>query len=161
MRSRMAWPRRRPETERTRPQTRSDGRPAFRTPRRATDGRSRATSQWVADHVQPERRHHPPGGSCLRRWLLRRVRKSTAQRYYQLLSGHAATGSFLHDRMTGPQWLGSDVCWWCNCGKRQTRHHLFPECRAWAPQIRRLWKRVGKDCHWEHLRAPSVRLRFI
>ena len=26
-----------------------------------------------------------------------------------------------------------------------------------APQIRRLWRRVGKDCHWEHPREPSVR----
>ena len=122
--------------------------------RRATEGRARATSQWVADHVRPERRYHPPSGSGLRRRLLRQVRKSTAQRYYQLLSGHAAIGSFLHDRMTGPQTLEPDECWWCNCGKRQTRHHLFTECRAWAPQIRRLWKRIGKDCHWEH---PLVR----
>ena len=33
-------------------------------------------------------------------------------RYYQLLSGHAAIESFLHDRMTGPQRLDSDKCWW-------------------------------------------------
>ena len=30
-------------------------------------------------------------------------------------------------------------------GRRQSRRHLFTECRAWAPQIRRLWRRVGKD----------------
>ena len=28
-------------------------------------------------------------------------------------------------------------------GKRQTRHHPFTECRAWAPQIRRLWRDIG------------------
>ena len=44
--------------------------------------------------------------SGLRRRMLRRVRKSIAQRYYQLLSGHAAIGSFLHDLMAGPQRLG-------------------------------------------------------
>ena len=49
--------------------------------RRATEGRARATSQWVMDHVRPERRYHPPGSSGLRRRMLRRVRKSTAQRY--------------------------------------------------------------------------------
>ena len=50
-----------------------------------------------------------------------------------------------------------DECWWCNCGKRQSRHHIFTECRAWASQIRVLWKRIGKDCRWEHTRAPSMR----
>ena len=49
---------------------------------------------------------------------MRRVPKSVAQRYYQRLSVHAATGSFLHDRMTGPQRLETDECWWCNCGRR-------------------------------------------
>ena len=39
-------------------------------------------------------------------------------------------------------------------GSRAT--NLFAECRAWT-QIRRLWRRVGKDCGWKHLRAPSVR----
>ena len=31
-------------------------------------------------------------------------------------------------------------------------------CRACAPQIKRLWERVGKDCEWESPRAPAVRL---
>ena len=30
-------------------------------------------------------------------------------------------------------------------------------CRAWAPQIRALWKRIGEDCRWGHPRAPSMR----
>ena len=25
------------------------------------------------------------------------------------------------------------------------------------PQIRELWRRVGKDCGWEHPRAPALR----
>ena len=78
--------------------------------RRATERRTQATTQWVRDHVRPERRYHPPGGSGLRRRMLRRVPKSVAQWYYQLLSGHAAIGSFLHDRMTGPQRLETDEC---------------------------------------------------
>ena len=72
-------------------------------------------------------------------------------------SGHAATGSFLHDRMSGPQRLETDECGWCNSGRRQSRYHLFTECRAWAPQIRGLWRKVGKDCGWEHPRAPALR----
>ena len=81
----------------------------------------------------------PPGGTGLHRRALRRVWEPLAGRYYQLLSGHAAIGSFLHDRMTGSQRLESDECWWYNCGKRQTRHRLFTERRAWAPRIRRLF----------------------
>ena len=111
-----------------------------------TEGRSKATVQWIKDHVRESRRYHPPAGKGFGRRALRRVRKTTAQRYYQLLTGHAAIGSFLHGKMTGPQRLDLDRCWWCNCGKRQTRHHLFTECRAWAPQVRALWSRVGKDC---------------
>ena len=42
-------------------------------------------------------------------------------------------------------------------GKRESRHHLFTECQAWTAQIRRLWRRVGKDCEWKHPRAPAVR----
>ena len=29
------------------------------------------------------------------------------------LPGHAAIGSFLHDRTTGPQRAATDGCWWC------------------------------------------------
>ena len=59
-------------------------------------------------------------------------------------------------RITGLQYLESDECWWCNCGRTLSRFHLFVECRAWAPQIRERWKRVGKDCGWEHPRAPAL-----
>ena len=122
-----------------------------RSRRTTTERRAVATAQWIRGHVRPERRYRPSGGSGFRRRALRRIRKATAQRYYQLLSGHAAIGSFLHDRMTGPQRLESDECWWYNCGKWQPRHHLFVECRAWSPQIRELWQGVGKDCGWSTL----------
>ena len=36
-------------------------------------------------------------------------------------------------------------------------NHLFTECETWRPQIRRLRRRVGKDCGWKHPRAPAVR----
>ena len=32
---------------------------------------------------------------------------------------------------------------WRDCGKRESRNHIFVECKAWAPQIRRLWQRVA------------------
>ena len=39
-------------------------------------------------------------------------------------------------------WVESDTCWWCSTG-RQSREHLFKECRAWREKIRLLWKTVG------------------
>ena len=59
---------------------------------------------------QARARLHLPGGSGLRRRRLRKVRKSVSSRYYHLLSEHAAIGSFLHERMSGPQWLESSTC---------------------------------------------------
>ena len=47
---------------------------------------------------------------------------------------------FLKDKFG---WVDSDQCWWCSSG-RQSREHLFKECRAWKKEIRELWKRVGE-----------------
>ena len=40
-------------------------------------------------------------------------------------------------------WVESDQCWWCD-GGRQSREHLFKECRTWKEQIRKLWKKIGE-----------------
>ena len=53
----------------------------------ATEARSRETAEWISAHVRPERRYRPPSGRGLLRPRLRRVRKTLAGRYYQLLSG--------------------------------------------------------------------------
>ena len=84
----------------------------------------------------------------------RRTRKSIAGRFYQLMSGDAAIGPYLKDKIHKTD---DDRCWWCGGGKQQTCHHLFTECRAWPPQVRRLWKDIGKACRWKHPRAPSVK----
>ena len=77
-----------------------------------------------------------------------------AGRYYQLLSGHAATGTYrLRFGMTG-----TSECWWCASGEPQSQHHLVTRCRAWAPQARKLWKEIGMACEWKHPRTPLVRL---
>lgn len=63
--------------------------------RRPAERRSRDTAQWVASSPGLTKAQiQAPRG--------RRVWKPLAGRYYQLLSGHAVIGSFLHDRMTGP-----------------------------------------------------------
>ena len=71
---------------------------------------------------------------------LRRTRKSVASRFFQLLSGHAVIAPFLKDR-----WIESDECWWCNeKGRKQSRDHLFKECKRWDKEIKELWKEVGR-----------------
>ena len=40
-------------------------------------------------------------------------------------------------------WTDTDRCWWCE-GGRQSRDHLFKECRTWEGEIRELWSRVGR-----------------
>ena len=71
---------------------------------------------------------------------LGRTRKSLASRFFQLMSGHAMIAPFLRDKF---RWVESDQCWWCSSG-RQSREHLFKECRAWKNEIRKLWKEVGE-----------------
>ena len=93
--------------------------------RKTTETRSRAVNDWIKDHIRAERRYKPPPGGRLRKHL-RRERKEVATRYFQLLSGHAAIGSFLAERAGS---VPSSECWRCGSGKRQSRHHLFIECR--------------------------------
>ena len=71
---------------------------------------------------------------------LRQASKELASLFFQLSSGHAMTAPFLKEKFG---WVESDGCWWCG-GGRQTREHLFKECRAWKDEIRRLWKKVGE-----------------
>ena len=58
--------------------------------RMATEARSAGVEKWTVDHVKSERRYIPPKGPKLRKEL-RHECKALAGRYYQLLSGHAAT----------------------------------------------------------------------
>ena len=118
----------------------------------STEEWSHTAAQWVAERLgDPRRKYKPLSRRGLRRKLLWRVPKSIASRYYQLLSGHAAIGPYLKDKIHKID----DRCWRCGGGKQQTRHHLFTECRAWMPQIGRLWKDIGKAQGWKHPRAPS------
>ena len=101
----------------------------------AAETKTRTTAQWIPDHVAPERKHRPPPGKGLRRKQPRSTRKSVAGLYFQLLSGHAAIGPYLKDKIKE---TNSDKCWSCGGGKQQTRHHLFTECRARALQARKM-----------------------
>ena len=96
--------------------------------RRATEARSSGVAKWIGDHVKSKRRYTPPKEPKLRKEL-RHERKALADRYCQLLSGHAATGDYLCNKI---HQLSPDECWWCGQDERQTRHHLFVNCAAWS-----------------------------
>src|SRR6266705_3517789 len=59
--------------------------------------------------------------------------------------------------MTGPLRLELSECRWCDSGAKESCHHLFIECKAWALKRQRLWRRVGKDCGWKHPKELAVR----
>ena len=99
----------------------------------------------------------PPRGGKIRGGRPERAGKGMASRFFQLLSGHTAVGPHLVEKTKTIQ---SDKCWWCGSGERQWRHRLFVKCRAWAAQIKELWRSIGKACEWKHPRAPTVRLLF-
>ena len=85
---------------------------------------------------------------------LNRTRKELAGRFYQLLSGHAATAEHLV-RIGQAE---NDRCFWCGSDEKQTRYHLFVKCRRWTPEIRKLWQRVRMETGWGG--APSIRRLF-
>ena len=66
--------------------------------------------------------------------------KEIASRFFQIASGHVMIAPFLREKFG---WVESDGCWWCG-GGRQTREHLFKECRTWKDEIREPWRRVGE-----------------
>ena len=71
----------------------------------------------------------PPGGRL--RKGLGRMRKELAGRFYQLLSGHAATAEHVVRIGQAP----SNKCWSCGSGERQSRYHLLVRCQRWTPEI--------------------------
>ena len=119
----------------------------------ATEARPKTTTDWITAHVRPGRRYRPPPGGGVGRARLRRVGGTPAGRYYQLLPGHAETGT--HRRRFGR--TDSPACWRCASGEPQSKHHLFTRCPTWRPQTRGLWKDIGEACRWESPSAPSVR----
>ena len=85
---------------------------------------------------------------------LNRAPKELAGRFYQLLSGHAATA----EHLVRVGQARSEACFWCGSGERQTRYHLFVKCRRWTPEIKELWQRIKVNTGWGG--APSIRKVF-
>jgi len=66
--------------------------------------------------------------------------KRLASRFYQLKTGHAQTGQYLHWAKVRPD----AQCWWCKCPS-QKREHLFKACLEWKMQQKVLWAEVQKE----------------
>jgi len=66
--------------------------------------------------------------------------KRLPSRYYQLNTGHARTGQYLHWAKARP----TAQCWWCRCPP-QTRDHLFRVSPEWKMQQKALWAEVQKE----------------
>jgi ribonuclease HI len=66
--------------------------------------------------------------------------KQLASRYYQLKTGHAAIGTYLHQI----QARDSPACQGCGEPK-ETVHHLFFECREWRHQRAKLYSALERD----------------
>ena len=89
----------------------------------ATVAQSGRTKQWISERLgDPRRKYRPPPGRVVMRKLLRRTPKYIAGRYYQLLSGHAAIGPYLKDKIHK---VDDERCLWCGERKRQIHHHLL------------------------------------
>lgn len=122
-------------------------------PLRLTCGKKNRTDNTLTHtYIAP-----PPRGKRLRRKLLHKTPRSVVSRYYELLTGHAAIGLYLknkiHKAADDKYW-----CTWCGGGKQQTRsHHLFTVCKAWLPQTRKVWRAKGRAHGWKHPRAPAMK----
>jgi hypothetical protein len=70
---------------------------------------------------------------------------------------HAAIAPYLKFKI---KTSGSDIFWWCDADRRQTRDHLFKECRGWKAEIKSLWQRVEKEVRWRHYRHKPILALF-
>jgi hypothetical protein len=120
--------------------------------RTTQEKKKRKTKEWLKEKLKGSRVYILKEKEGIRQHL-RSERKETAMRYYQLMTGHAAIAPYLKNNVKNGD---SEECWWYQSGKKQSREHLFKECPKWKPQIRELWRIVGKDVGWRRAKWKSV-----
>lgn len=81
--------------------------------RAATEVRSQSTAQWTTDHVGPQSKYRPPRGKGLKRKLSAEHGSRSPAATISSLSGHAAIGPYLKDKIYKTD---DDRCWWCGGG---------------------------------------------
>lgn len=100
--------------------------------------KKRAVSKWgqeIMERSQGRRDYRIPAEGVVPRIPpdLQRAPKDQASRFFQLASDHAMIAPFLKEKFG---WVESDSCWWCG-GGRQSKEHLFKECRTWQKVVER------------------------
>lgn len=137
--------------------------------RKTADIRREETKKWITNRTSKSKAYILREKTEMRK-LLKNEKKEVASRFYQLLMGHAVIAPYLKEKLKK---MESDVCWWCESGRRQTRELLFKEYQRWKAEMRDLWKRVGRDvgrrqAKWKSMsklfreeRAEGAILEFI
>jgi len=124
--------------------------------RKATEVKSKETNEWITTRIRERPSYTPPKKSGFRKQL-KEEKKRLAARYYQLATGHALIAPYMKNKLKK---IDSDLCWWCERNKVQSRHHLFTDCDAFKPQIKRLWKEIGRILKWKHPRSKRISYLF-
>jgi hypothetical protein len=105
----------------------------------ATEVQASITKRWISQRLAGSKSYRPP-----QKWGLRKdlqtIPKQRAAVFLQLASGHTLIGTHLV-RIRKKE---SDKCWWCESGRRQTRGHLFRECRRWQREFAELRREVAR-----------------
>jgi ribonuclease HI len=123
--------------------------------RKTSEVRKEATRRWIRERTAKSKAYIPREEGM--RKNLKNEKKGVAARYYQLMTGHAIIVPYLKEKRRKRD---SDMCWWCESGKRQTREHLFKECVRWKSEIKDLWRKVGRDVGWRRAKWKSVAQLF-
>ena len=107
--------------------------------RRVTEAKWRDSTRWIKERVDKQR---------MRTYILSHrqkpdptpanTRKGIARRFYQLKTGHALIGTYLHWRTL----RADNTCWWCTENTPQNLHHLFKRCSKWQEQQKTLWRDI-------------------
>jgi ribonuclease HI len=82
------------------------------------------------------------------------IAKKDSSVFFQLASGHALIGAHLKKF----KMRDDDGCWWCNKRTKQTRGHLFGQCKRFAQEYRKLVTTVN-DIRKERNLQPRKRWR--
>jgi hypothetical protein len=107
--------------------------------RLATETQSRITKEQIQTKLSKSQSYRPKKKWGIRK-ALQKIPKRKAAVFLQLASGHALIGTHL----TRIKKKESDICWWCDSGRKQTRGHLFGRCRAWRRELLDLKKKVER-----------------
>ena len=96
--------------------------------------------RWLARKLSQQSQRYRPQRNWQLDPLVAAAPKHLASRYFQLKSGHAATGTYLHQI----QAREDATCQGCGSSKETVHHFLF-ECRQWRHQRNRLYKDLETD----------------